>query len=120
MSQSCIQGILILCVTIVTTSVAFAQNQSERDPTRPQQFSATYVSIEGQEGSELSLRMISYSEHQRSARINGQLLREGMEVGGWTVIQIEPAQVFLQRGTEILRLTVFGGSQIRIEARDNT
>lgn len=93
---------VILTLTVGATANAFAQ---ENDPTRPPVTVAS--ALPEAETTDIRLSQIIYSESKKMALINDQRVTEGDSIGGFTVLEILPNKVYLNRSGERIALRVF-------------
>ena len=93
---------VILTLTVGAVASAFAQ---QNDPTRPPVDAVTPVS--SAEAADIQLSQIIYSDLNKLALINDKRVKEGDRVGGFTVSEILPNKVYLNRSGERITLSVF-------------
>lgn len=88
---------LTLVAVILTVPVVMAQSEILPDPTRPAQYEET-LSMQEMPQSELewNLTAIRISDSDRSAIVNGQIVRAGQNVGRAKLVDIQPDQVVLE------------------------
>lgn len=91
-----------LLMLIIGGNLAEAQ---ERDPTKPPAVANEPMSPETLVDVQLS--QIVYSKSKKMAIINNKRLVEGDTVGGFTVLEILPSEVHLNRSGERITLSLF-------------
>lgn len=92
----------VLALGMVSALAAAADTDAMLpDPTRPYAFAAT-VQAENipAEGMQWRLNGIRIREGEKSAILNGQLVRTGDNLAGATVVEINPADVVLMQDTQ--------------------
>jgi len=92
-------------LTLVVSLVADTAVAQENDPTRPPV--AAIKSVPAAEATNIQLSQIIYSDSKKFALINDKRIREGETVGGFTVLEILPNKVYLNRSGERITLSVF-------------
>lgn len=93
---------VVLILVVDATNIAFAQ---ENDPTRPPE--NTVMPVSTAEAADIQLSQIIYSDTKKTALINSKRVHEGDRVGGFTVSEILPNKVYLNRSGERITLSVF-------------
>ena len=88
---------LVLLVIILAVPVAMAQSEILPDPTRPAQYQET-LSVQEMPQSELewNLTAIRISDTDRSAIVNGQIVRPGQIIGQAKLAEIRADEVILE------------------------
>lgn len=94
---------LLIFLTVLSTS-AFAQ---ERDPTQPPVSNTQTVMNLDSWAQGLELTQIFYSESSQSARLNGEWVKPGENIGGLTVTSINPNSVIVEKNNEVVEITLF-------------
>ena len=100
--------ILSCSLCLVLSAAVFAAS----DPTKPDMAMAVPVNVAADpEAVDLSakfkLGLIKNVQGQHMALINGQSVKQGDEIDGYTVLSINRKQVVLQRANERLTLSLF-------------
>jgi len=84
------------------------------DPTRPAAFQATTVIQElPAELIDWRVTAIRISERDRSAIVNGRIVRTGETLGPATIVEIQPAQVLLDYDNKRLAVKLFSDISMR-------
>lgn len=106
--------ILMVCMTAYLTSVS--ANNDLPDPTKPADYYAplqeeVYVE-EVTEGKKISWRVsvIRISDSDRSAIVNGELVRIGDQVNSSEVLEINPLSVVLNYNDQKLKVRLFNSN----------
>ncbi|RCU49823.1 MULTISPECIES: MSHA biogenesis protein MshK [Corallincola] len=99
---------LFFSLLICASSLAMAATEL-KDPTRPpgQQRAAVGGGQQAAKPSSLQLQQILFQDEQSLVIINGQQLRTGQKIRGYTVGKISANQVELIRGDKRVKLTLF-------------
>ena len=90
-------AIFILSILLYSTGVAGVENLP--DPTRPPDYLSRQTIVQAprqRQDVTFNLTAIRIDEDDRSAIINGKLLREGESVESATLLEIHPARVVLE------------------------
>jgi MSHA biogenesis protein MshK len=100
--------ILSCSLCLVLSAAVFAAS----DPTKPDMAMAVPVNVAADpESVDLStkfkLGLIKNVQGQHMALINGQSVKQGDEIDGYTVLSINRSQVVLQQANERLTLSLF-------------
>jgi MSHA biogenesis protein MshK len=96
-----------LCLVLSAAVVAAS------DPTKPDMAMAVAVSatdattVVADQGARFKLGLIKNVQGQHMALINGQSVKQGDEIEGYTVMSINRQQVVLQQANERLTLNLF-------------
>ncbi len=102
--------VILSCSLCLVLSLAVA---AATDPTKPDVDMAVPVSVTAAEtlvadiGAKFKLGLIKNVQGQHMALINGQSVKQGDEIDGYTVLSINRQQVVLQQANERLTLSLF-------------
>jgi len=92
-------------VLILLLGSVASVNAQTKDPTRPPVDAEPSLALA--EVADIQLTQIIYSDVKKLAVINGTSLREGNTIAGFTVSEILPNKVNLNRSGERITLNVF-------------
>ncbi|MCA1768293.1 MAG: Type II secretory pathway component [Idiomarina sp.] len=95
--------ILLILLAVLSASV-YAQ---QRDPTQPPVSNTQTVMSSDSWAQGLELTQIFYSENSQSARLNGEWVKPGDNIGGLKVTSIKPNSVIVERNSEVVEITLF-------------
>ncbi len=100
---------LLLLTNIIFAASAVAQTSSLPDPTRPANYSASFAStpVIAKQRADFNLRAIRISETDRSAIVNGQLVRVGDEIGAAKVNEIRSFEVVLEYERKLVTIPLY-------------
>lgn len=105
--------VILSCSLCLVLSVAAVAAVAASDPTKPDMVVAVAVStteattVMADQGARFKLGLIKNEQGQHMALINGQSVKQGDEIEGYTVMSINRQQVVLQQANERLTLNLF-------------
>ena len=99
----------LLLLTLCPGQLVMAEISNLPDPTRPANYSASFSSapVVARERPDFRVRAIRISEQDRSAIINGMLVRVGDEVGTAKVSEIKNQEVVLDYERKQVRIPLY-------------
>lgn len=103
----------LMTTSLITTVVAAALP----DPTRPASLpggSSAVTTVTKPAEASLRLHYILYSRDRRVASIGNQLLVEGQQIKGWTLLTINSDHIILSHGKRRRMLRIFADNDITV------
>ncbi len=106
----------MMILLLVTYSFP-GNTQALPDPTRPAEYQATVVAKDlPKELIDWKLSAIRISDNDRSAILNGKIVRAGDVVGPATILKIQPLQVLLDYNNRQVAVRLFSEVVLRRQA----
>ncbi|NKB38814.1 MAG: hypothetical protein GKR93_16910 [Gammaproteobacteria bacterium] len=104
--------IFLLLTNIAGVEMVIAETATLPDPTRPANFSSSFIStaLVPKQRAEFNVRAIRISETDRSAIVNGKLVRVGDEIGAARVSEIKSFEIVLDYERKLLTIPLYAQS----------